>query len=175
MSPNFEKCFSFTLLGEKPASVGHVTSCANMRTLYWPPLESRTLCKGHQLVSTSAHPATEREKKRLPQWPNHRYRKTTDLEDGVASRRLEKYQHSAQLAARYTCSRGVGKWAWLFQLAPACRAAAPEMDWVHCNVCFQQPASREDRFELTSCGHLLCSGCRQRGVGSKRRVPCPSF
>ena len=36
-------------------------------------------------------------------------------------------------------------------------------DWVHCNICFRQPAETK-QFHLTSCGHMFCGDCLSKGL-----------
>lgn len=47
------------------------------------------------------------------------------------------------------------------------RDQAGGMDWVHCNKCCIKPSSKVS-FELTSCGHLLCSTCIKQSSWRKR-------
>jgi len=38
-------------------------------------------------------------------------------------------------------------------------------DWVHCNGCYTCPPSKDVKFLLTSCGHILCTNCyKQPGL-----------
>ncbi|KAM8939564.1 putative E3 SUMO-protein ligase RNF212 [Pelodytes ibericus] len=40
---------------------------------------------------------------------------------------------------------------------------------LRCNICFRQPGHAAQTFALTSCGHVLCEGCLQRGT----KEECP--
>ena len=31
--------------------------------------------------------------------------------------------------------------------------------WIHCNRCYQRPASPEAKFYVTNCGHIYCRNC----------------
>ncbi|KAH7731313.1 RING finger protein [Aphelenchoides avenae] len=47
--------------------------------------------------------------------------------------------------------------------------------WVHCNKCYKQPTSRGSpvKYNLTSCGHVVCDGCIQltKQACSERNLP----
>lgn len=40
------------------------------------------------------------------------------------------------------------------------------MDWLHCNTCFHQPGDG-GKFLLTSCGHIYCEKCIDKGTNGK--------
>lgn len=44
------------------------------------------------------------------------------------------------------------------------------LDWVHCNVCFAQPRPHGQSYFLSSCGHIVCDGCKR---GARPAESCP--
>ena len=39
------------------------------------------------------------------------------------------------------------------------QVAAMSLFWIHCNRCYQRPASPEAKFYVTNCGHIYCRNC----------------
>ncbi len=44
------------------------------------------------------------------------------------------------------------------------------LEWVHCNVCYAQPHPSGKSYFLSSCGHIICNGCKD---GARPLGSCP--